>query len=252
MKINEQRREKFFRILIIVLIIIILILFFFSKFGRINDYCMPTGNVDVFDITINCNHKKNIVDSVIARSTTTTLNSNTMTATAAATDSNEEEGTNIPIYNEDKDKNIIGQVFVDDKNGDYLYQQRLEIFNNAAYQYTNKIAPGVFNTYHFVVHNSSNVNVKYYIEMYEESEYKVNLKYRLKRNNKYILGNENNWVTADELKTSFEYISMSSSDSYSLDWKWFDDKNEIDTIAGENMTSLYKLNIRVHFEALES
>ena len=126
----------------------------------------------------------------------------------------------------------------------------MNIFNNAAFQYTNKIAPGVSNTYHFVVHNSSNMNLKYYIEMYEDSEYKVNLKYRLKRKNSYVIGDDQTWVTAQELKTAFENIADSSSDSYSLDWKWFDDDNLSDTIAGENMKSLYKLNVRFYFEAV--
>ena len=133
-----------------------------------------------------------------------------------------------------------------------MYQQRLEIFNNAAYEYTNKIAPGVSNTYHFVIHNSSDMNLKYYVEMYEDSEYKVNLKYRLKRNNNYVIGNESTWVTADELKTAFKNILTSDSDKYSLDWKWFDNDNKADTLAGVNMRSLYKLNIRVHFDALEA
>lgn len=249
---GNEKREKFFRILMILLIIIILILLFFSRFGKINNYLMPTGNVDVFDIDINCNHKYNDSNDSEKDAETIATVTTTTTTTATTTDRSGKQTSNIPTYDKDKDENVIGQVFVDDKNGNYLYQQRLEIFNNAAYQYTNKIAPGVFNTYHFVVHNSSNVNLKYYVEMYEDTEYQVNLKYRLKRNNSYVVGNENVWVTADELKTEFQNITKSSSDSYSLDWKWFDDNNVIDTIAGENMTSLYKLNIRVHFEALEA
>ena len=89
--------------------------------------------------------------------------------------------------------------------------------------------------------------------MYEASEYKVNLKYRLRRNNSYIIGNENNWVTADELKTEFSKININASDNYSLDWNWvYDDGNDAeDTLVGKNMTSEYKLNVRFHFESTE-
>ena len=84
--------------------------------------------------------------------------------------------------------------------------------------------------------------------MYEVSEYKVNLKYRLKRNGEYVIGNESNWVSASELTTAFTKLNKGGSDNYSLDWKWFDEDNTLDTIAGENMTSEYKLNIRFYFE----
>ena len=132
----------------------------------------------------------------------------------------------------------------------YLYQQNLAIFENAAFEYKDKIAPGVSNTYNFVVHNSSEMNLKYYIEMYEESEYDVNMKYRLKKANQYVIGDDSTWVTADQLKTEFSNIGISTSDSYSLDWKWEyeDGVDDKDTLAGEKMTSDYKLNIRVHFE----
>ena len=83
--------------------------------------------------------------------------------------------------------------------------------------------------------------------MFEQSEYKVNLKYRLRRNNKYVVGDNNTWVSADKVITDYSNISSGGTDSYILDWKWFDDDVN-DTIAGEKMTSEYKLNIRTHFE----
>ena len=182
-------------------------------FGKIENYSpVTTGNVNVFDIDIDCNCKNGETDKP-----------------------------------QSEDKNILGKVFIDDANGNYIYQQELDIFKNAAFNYENKIAPGVSNTYHFVVHNSSDINLKYYVEMYENTEYQINLKYRLKRNNKYVIGNEEEWVTASELKTNFNKINFSTSDSYSLDWKWFDDDKQ-DTIVGKNMTSKYKLNVRFHFE----
>ena len=224
---KENRNERMFLIIIILLIIIIFILLFFSKFGKVEEkYLTPTGNVDVFDIDINCKCKDN--------------------ETCIITDNDGNEII-IPTFNESIDKNVIGTVFVDDNNGNYIYQQKLNIFNNAVYEYTNKIAPGVSNTYYFVVHNSTNTELKYYLEMYESSEYKINLKYRLKRNNEYVIGNDNTWVTSSELKTEFSKFSSGSSDNYTLDWKWFDD-DENDTIAGKNMTSEYKLNIRFYFD----
>ena len=240
-----QKKEKYMRIFIIILIIIILIIIFFSRFGKINNYAFPTGNVDVFDIDIDIAYPQ---DSDISNKEKDINQGNNGVAYSR---NNSEIGRIIPKYNPEEDREVFGRVFVDDKNGDYMYQENLRIFDNAAYQYTNKIAPGVSNTYHFVVHNSSDLNLKYYIDMYEDSEYKVNLRYRLKRNNEYIIGDDERWVTAADLKTGFKDIALSTSDSYSLDWKWvYDENDEEDTLAGKNMTSEYKLNARFYFEQI--
>lgn len=217
-----QKNRRIFGGIIIILITIILILLYFMKFGKIqNTSTLPTGNIDVFDIDINIDCKCEDKDNCIC--------------------------TDIPKFNETTDNEILGTVFASDENGNYIYQQNLNIFNNSAFEYTNKIAPGVSNTYNFVVHNSSNSNLKYHLEMYENTEYKVNLKYRLRKNNEYVIGDYASWVSASELQTAFSKIQNHSSDSYSLDWKWFDD-DENDTIAGKNMTSEYELNVRFYFE----
>ena len=222
-----NRKDKYFRIVIIMLIIIILILLFFINFGKIEEkYLIPTGNVDVFDIDFNCDcDDKNDCSFEVNKGI-----------------SNNTENVSID------DKEVIGQVFVDDDINDYAYQKNLHIFDNPAYEDENKIAPGVSNVYHFVVHNSTNSDIKYYIRMHETTEYKINLKYRLKKNNKYVVGNDTTWVTADEVVTKFSGIKEDSSDSYLLEWKWFDDDVN-DTIAGENMRSEYKLDIRFYFES---
>lgn len=230
---DTNSKSKFSWFIILVLIIIIIILLFMLRIGKVEEkYLIPTGNVDVFDIDTVCSCKN------------------------SSCDNNNGNNTNLPVFDEDKDKKILGELFVDDKNGNYVFQQNLRIFDYAAYEYDSttlvngKIAPGVSNTYYFVVHNSSNVDVKYNIIMYEESQYKVNMKYRLKKNDKYIIGDDNNWVYADELETALAKLNSGSSDKYALDWQWFDDDVN-DTIAGENMTSDYKLNIRFYYESIE-
>lgn len=266
------------KVIISILLIAIIILLVFCRFGKIhhNDNLIPTGNVDVFDIDVFCNHKiadnstndkdNEINDNIIIEDQNvinninsniiSEINSNSKKKNGIKTDEEEfihtdRNGEIIPAFNEQTDKNILGKVFVDDKKGNYLYQERLQIFTNAAYKFTNKIAPGSSNVYHFVVHNSNNMNVKYYIQMYEESEYKINLKYRLKCGDGYAIGNDKTWVSADELITNFKNLNKGSSDSYALEWKWFDDDKN-DTIAGKNMDSEYKLNIRFYFEAVNS
>lgn len=231
---NEKKYNRIYLTIISILLIVIIILLLFCRFGKTaNLGLVATGNVDVFDIDVFCNHIQGSVD-------TNSFDFNTKT---------DKFGNVLPTYDKEKDKDVLGIVYVDDKNGNYIYQQRLEIFTNAAFNYTTKIAPGVSNTYNFVVHNSVNTDIKYYIEMYEESEYKVNLKYRLKNGDNYVVGNDATWVSVDELQTAMKELGKGSSDQYSLDWKWFDDDLN-DNIAGKNMESEYKLNIRIYFEAI--
>ena len=234
----EDKRERLSWLILLLLLIIIIILLFFIRFGRIEEkYLIPTGNVDVFNIDVNCKCPSN------------NNCDNKSKGDVKGDDTYDSTDYTIPIYDEDEDEEVIGEVFVDDKNGNFIYQQNLQIFNNSAYKYTNKIAPGVSNSYYFIVHNNTNKNVNYRLDFYEISEYKINLKYRLKKNNEYVVGNDSTWVTAEQLKTDMSNIVIEGSDKYYLDWKWFDDDAN-DTIAGKNMTSEYKLNIRIYFETV--
>ena len=247
----DDNKTMIYRIIVVVLLIIILLLVFFNrnKVGEINNNPIPTGNIDFFDIDV---HAEYGLEEMFPENLPNTYGNEIATTKKVKKlySINGQNTVDINTYNPTTDKEKLGKVFVDDKNGDYLYQQNLAIFENSAFEYETKIAPGVSNTYNFVVHNSSEFPLNYYIEMYEESEYEVNMKYRLKRANQYVIGDDTNWVTADQLKTEFKNIGISTSDSYSLDWKWEyeDGVDDKDTLAGENMTSAYKLNIRVHFE----
>ena len=258
---EDSSKNKILWIVVMILIIVIIILLCLSKCEKKEDkYQVHTGNSDVFNIDIKCdnntcsvendNKDNNIENNKnITKTNTDNKKSQNKGEIQTGNDTKNNEETK-PTYNEISDSNVLDKVFVDDKSGNYVYQQRLNIFNNAAFQYTNKIAPGVSNTYEFKANNTSNKSIKYYVEMYEESEYDINLKYRLKRNGTYIVGNDDNWVDVDELKTTIKTLDGNSSDTYSLDWKWFDDDTN-DTIIGENMTSEYKLNIRFYFETID-
>lgn len=257
-EIENKSNSYRLKIIIIILLIIILLLLFFCRFGKLTyEYGDPTGNVDVFDIDIFSNYfweKSDETELGMEGNINTKksiLSENTNLVRTVFTD---KYGNNIKQYNEEKDKNVIGTVFIDDKGGNYIYQERLNIFTNPAFEYTNKIAPGSTNIYKFVVHNSCNTNIKYILEMYEESEHDLNMKYRLKNENSYVIGSDENWVTAKELKTKFKELTMGFSDKYSLEWKWEYDENKNrdlkDTNAGENMENEYKLNIRFYFEAI--
>ena len=230
---QDGKKNRFYWTIIVLLVIIILILLYFVHIVRVVDNGLkPTGNVDVFDIDINCSCKDK--------------------SKCSDKDGNIDIHVvpdDLPVYDEEEDIDVIGTVFVDDKNGNYIYQQNLKIFTNSAFEQEDLIAPGVSNTYNFVVHNSSNIDLLYNLYLYDTSEYKINMKFRLRRNNEYIVGSKSKWASLDELNLSKLFIESGSSDSYSLDWKWVysGGKDKEDTNIGKNMTTKYKLNIRFDF-----
>ena len=251
-----MKKKDFGYISVIILLIIIFIIIFFSFKTKRNNSVKPTGNVDIFDINIKCDYVNEKLEEEDKNIDTNAADSNTkhykqikQSKKCVYKDEkgNEKEVPSIHI-DDSKDEFLDRDgVFVDDLNGDYIYQNKIDIFNNLSFNYTNKIAPGTYNTYDFKVHNSSDMKLNYKINLSLSSEYKLNIKYRIRRNNKYIVGNENTYVSFEDISIPIKSISTNKYDDYSLDWKWFDD-DENDTIAGINMNSEYNLGINITFE----
>ena len=199
-----------------------------------------TGNVDVFDIDISCICRGKDGEECDDDDETET----------PGPDSHKSYYGNKINGRTDTTVDDDGIVYVDDDNGWYVYQNKLHIFENAAFEYANKIAPGVSNSYDFRVHNETKRTVKYTIVFEETTEYPINLRYRLKRGSTYVVGDENTWVSASALESALKYLPSDGVDSYTLDWEWpYEGGVDVaDTEAGEKMTSEYNLGIKINFE----
>ena len=240
---ERQKRRNNNRILLAAVILLLItvgvLLWLLLKPSKI-----PTGHVDVFDIRIgiicrnwNGSSCYDDEDDFIPH----------VTPGRRKADNSEEKKIN---GDTDTDVEREGIVYVDDKNGRYTYQKTLKIFENAAFEYTNKIAPGVSNSYDFKVHNETENTIRYNIEFAEDSEYAINMRYRLKRAGNYIVGNDSTWVSASELASAFKELAMDGVDSYTLDWEWpyESGRDALDTEIGEKMASEYSLEIKINFE----
>lgn len=196
-----------------------------------DDYVGPRNNRKINSIIKNKPKYKSTTNTTNTTSTTSTTNTTNTTNTI---------------------KNF--KVWVDDKIDEYLAQTEIDIFSYSALTYhnttvvTDKIAPGVGNIYKFKVHNQSSFSVKYNLSMLETMQYDVNMKYKLKKNGNYVIGNATTWVEPSQLNLSNLVLSSNSFDDYELEWRWFDSPN--DNIAGINMTGSYTLNIKVDFEEI--
>lgn len=242
MEKKEQKKNTVAVIVIVLLLLVVGILLWLLLRPQPEAVKIPTGNVDVFDIDISC---------ICTGPDGEECDKDDDDETTPGADGYKNYSGSKINGNTDTTVDDDGIVYVDDRNGWYIYQKNLQIFQNAAFEYTNKIAPGVSNSYDFKVHNETNNSIRYNIEFNEGSEYPVNMLYRLKRGGEYIVGNDSTWVKASDLSLSaLKLLSKDSADSYTLDWMWPYEGgvDGADTTAGENMTSEYSLGIKINFE----
>jgi len=188
----------------------------FTDYGKI-DVLIPTGNIDIYDITIedNCDNKNNNCETSVMK---------------------ENDQNNNKTNNE-------GNLSVFDKNGNFTSQKELSIFSNPAFEMKSIIAPGSSNAYQFVIRNDNKFNIEYSIKMQETNKDGINMKYRLKQEGNYIIGNKDTWVTPNELIIEKIKLASKSNMPYILEWKWFESKH--DTEIGKLDKANYKLSIQV-------
>lgn len=212
---SKKTSKAYLYIIIIMLLIIIFLLFYMREYiGRIG-YLTPTGNVDVFNINIDGNCKEE--------------------------DCNQCNGEH--VFNENTDNSDKIEYIIKDKDGNWIYQNELNIFSNPAYEFRNIIAPESSNVYQFILYNSNNNEIKYYINMEETNPYNINMMYKLKKNGSYIAGDKSNWVDVDELNTTLSSLHSKDTDTYSLEWKWVSSSNDNDI--GKSNDAQYALKIKI-------
>jgi len=160
--------------------------------------------------------------------------------------SNKTEVTNV-VKNNDIEKN--GMLKVYDNDVDWSSKNELRIFSNPVYNFKNIVAPGSYNMYKYIVNNNEKFDVLYGLKFLEDNKDSINMKFKLKRNGEYIIGDDLNWESLNHKVINDLPLGINSYDVYLLEWKWMDGKD--DTKAGFNQSD-YKLNIEIkaksHYE----
>ena len=121
----------------------------------------------------------------------------------------------------------------------------LKIFTRSIYDDTAVIAPEYSNTYQFVVKNSTEYDIKYDIKFIEKNDYEINMKYKLKRNDTYVI---DHYVSSNELDIGEQLLNSNTTDVYYLEWKWVSSSN--DTSIGQNPEAKYGLKIEIEAESI--
>jgi len=158
---------------------------------------------------------------------------------------------NEPIENnepqEEPVEELSNEVEVFDKEKDsntWSGSTNLNIFKDSMYVKSGMIAPESTNTYKFVVKNGTSESIKYNINFVENNPSHINMKYKLKKNDEYVISE---YVSYDELNLYNVVVSSGTSDTYLLEWKWVSSSN--DNEIGKNGAT-YGLQIDVEAESV--
>ena len=125
---------------------------------------------------------------------------------------------------------------------------QLNLFKNNKFNGEKMIAPRSSGTFDFTIKNTTQSSVKYNIDFNKETKYPINMKYKLKMNNLYVRGNENNYVNVEELSLNDLIISKGSENKFSIEWYWEDDDVNDTFIGIQEIDRYYKLNLSIYAE----
>lgn len=200
----------------VCLIIIIILLFFLSlilvtyKLGLINNI-VKIKNIDIFEIT--CDKTCKI---------------------------SEKEKENVKKVIAIVDKEEQKEVLVRD---DYsiIGSKNLNIFSTNDFVAQGKIAPSSTGQYNFYIKNNNSFSVVYNLSFDEENKNNINIKYKLKKNNKYIVDKWSDYSKIDDINI---YLNSQETNKYVLEYKWIESLN--DTEIGTKKNIDYKLNLNVY------
>ncbi|MBQ9019122.1 MAG: hypothetical protein IJ097_02270 [Bacilli bacterium] len=228
---EKKKKKKIIDLIIEIILIIIIILLLLHSCGlqrkadELKNKKIPTGNVDI--IEIKCDNS--------GKCKKEPKNDDNAVPTIAPVNPTDDE------KEEEKYDDLEGFAVLDDEKDEIHWDgsKNLKIFSNPAYEFQEKIAPESSNTYKFVVRNKSQYKLKYKITFIETNPYNINLKYKLKKNDSYVV---DNYVSYNKIDITDQIFNAGEEDTYYLDWKWISSSN--DTEIGKIQAN-YKLKIKV-------
>ena len=243
----SKRNDRIIKIVLIVIIILLLLYnFYLLKKGKEGLHRVPTGNVDIIEIICD---KDNLCKTTNDQKNNDNKKDDNKTQDETTDDNssanNNEDDNSQPVNGDYTPPEDYTGLLVYDKEINWHDEVSAKIFTNSMYELTDVIAPESSNTYQFVVKNSTDYNLKYDISFIETNQYNINMKFRLRKNDTYLI---DNYVSASELITDTTFLDSKTSDTYYLEWKWFSSDN--DTEIGKNPNANYSLKIDIKAESV--
>ncbi len=256
----KNKKDKIIKITLIIIIILLLIhnCTLIKKKGKEKT---PSGNVNIIEIICENSDKCDIKDKDSKKTSDDTNDDNSDTSNnknsvgsnnsttgtnKKSTDTNKKNADNTSPTSdtEETSDDQPEELTVLDSDITWKDTTELKIFENSMYNLDNVVAPESSNTYEFVVKNSTKYNVKYNINFIETNPYHINMKYKLKKNDTYLV---DHYVSYNELNINEQVLNAKKNDTFYLEWKWVSSDN--DNAAGENKAN-YNLKIEVKAESI--
>lgn len=114
---------------------------------------------------------------------------------------------------------------------------------------TRKIYPGLKGEYQFLMVNTGVLNLYYKLSFWEDNEYNIPIRYRVKKGKEYIAGGPNTWVEMSEMKFDPERIEKGEEIVYTIEWQWVDYDDAHDTKLGYEAIAKYVFHMNLSYES---
>lgn len=127
---------------------------------------------------------------------------------------------------------------------DWYKNDNIDLFKDLNDKGEKVIWPGQSGSYEFVVQNMNKDAFVYHISLDEENEHHINMKYRLKLNNVYVVGDKNTYETIDKVKLDNIKILGKGKSLFTLEWTW--EKSDNDARIMNEGLATYRIYIDVY------
>ena len=147
---------------------------------------------------------------------------------------------NMSIYNPYETKIIS----ITSELKDWYSNENINLFKRVNGNGEKVIFPGDTGDYEFVLKNTNNVPVLYSLKISENNKDNINVKYRLKLNNVYVIGDEHTYESVEKLDLNDIKILENAKSLYTLEWKWEEADNDAELI--KNGLATYRIYIDIY------
>lgn len=133
------------------------------------------------------------------------------------------------------------ELIVKDDYSMMIANKEIKVFSSSSSLVShNRIAPSSTGEYNFYIKNRNSFDVVYNVNFDTYNPYDINLKYRLKKDGKYIV---NEWSNYNDIIRTNEFLKSKSFNKYTLEYKWIE--SEKDTEIGNFSNAGYKLYLNI-------
>ena len=139
----------------------------------------------------------------------------------------------------------LKEILVQEEDLEIEKETELSLFENEKYNWRKIIFPSSKGVYKFSVKNISKNDIIYKIKFWEAMNAHINMKYKLKLDNVYIKGNENEYVSLDELNQEDIILKKDSVNVFTLEWCWIDDVKDNIQFVNKDQRQYYTFHLRV-------